>query len=71
MQWSACIFDEAHRLKNSKTSLYESAVQLPVSRRFGGAVCASLNSFLFDPCASLNSFLFDPRLERRLVSTAS
>jgi hypothetical protein len=33
--WSACIFDEAHQLKNNKTKMYEAAMKLPRGRRFG------------------------------------
>ena len=35
MTWSACIFDEAHRLKKQNTKLYEAAMKLPRGRRFG------------------------------------
>ena len=33
--WSACVFDEAHRLKNEKALVYEAARTLPRERRFG------------------------------------
>ena len=33
--WSACIFDEAHQLKNDKTKRYEAAASVQRRRRFG------------------------------------
>jgi SNF2 family DNA or RNA helicase len=45
MRWSACIFDEAHKLKNHRAKLYEAACQLPQTRRFGLTGTAMQNSY--------------------------
>jgi SNF2 family DNA or RNA helicase len=45
MKWSACIFDEAHKLKNKKTALYEAAMKLPVGRRIGLTGTIMQNSY--------------------------
>ena len=35
LDWTACVFDEAHRLKNANAMIYEAARKLPRERRFG------------------------------------
>ena len=35
LEWTACVFDEAHRLKNANAMIYEAARKLPRERRFG------------------------------------
>jgi superfamily II DNA or RNA helicase len=44
-RWSVVIFDEAHRLKNDKTMLYEAARRLPRERRFGLTGTVMQNSY--------------------------
>ena len=45
VSWSACVFDEAHALKNRKAQLYSAAVQLPTARRYGLTGTAMQNSY--------------------------
>ena len=43
--WSACIFDEAHQLKNDKTKRYEAAASVQRRRRFGLSGTVMQNSY--------------------------
>ena len=43
--WSACVFDEAHQLKNDKTKRYEAAYSLQKERRFGLSGTVMQNSY--------------------------
>ena len=43
--WSACVFDEAHSLKNDKTKRYEAAYSLQKERRFGLSGTVMQNSY--------------------------